>query len=81
MTDILQDTRDRVIALAANFTHLEDRVAKNSKILEELHRLQTEARGATKLGRALWSGTRYALSGVSGGGFIVALQHYWPKAL
>lgn len=75
---LLHDTRDRVIRLDARFETLLARVEKNSDILEQLHRLHMQAQGAGKFGKALWGAGRYALSGVSGGGLIVALQH-WLK--
>jgi hypothetical protein len=78
VSDLLQDTRDRVVRLDARFEDLLVKVNKNSSMLEELHRLHMQAQGAGKFGAALWAAGRYALSGVSGAGLIAAL-HHWGK--
>ena len=75
---LLHDTRDRVIRLDARFETLLARVEKNSDILQELHKLHMQAQGAGKFGKTLWSAGRYVVSGISGAGGLVALQH-WLK--
>jgi hypothetical protein len=76
--DVLQDTRDRVITLAAEFAQLNQRVEKNSKILEELHAKYIGAKASLSLGRSLVSAGRYVVTGMSGGGFLWLVQN-WPK--
>jgi hypothetical protein len=76
--DVLQDTRDRVIALSTEFAELKHRVHKNSVILEELRDLHTAAKASWSVGKSIVSAGRYVATGMTGGGVLWLLQHF-PK--
>jgi hypothetical protein len=73
------DTRDLVIELATRFEDLEARVQKNSAILDRLDDYVMQARGASRLARALWDGGRLLVAGASGAGLWPYVQGALPK--
>ena len=78
--DLLNDTRDLVVRLDERFKDIEKRVAKNSAILDELHDYVTQARGAHRVGRALWEAAKLVGAGVTSVGLWPHLQALFPKA-
>lgn len=78
-TSTLIDTRDRVVALGVRFDELEKLVAKNSTILKDLHELSIEARGAGRLGRALWDAGKLMFAGGAGAGLMTWAQAHLPR--
>ena len=73
---ILQDTRDKVIALSARFEHLEEMVEKNSGILKDLHEASLKAQGGWLAGKAAVGAAKMLGSGSIGAGLLAVLQHW-----
>jgi hypothetical protein len=73
------ETRDLVIELATRFEDLEERVRKNSVILDRLDDYVTEAKGAGRVGRALWDAGRLVLAGGAGAGLWPYVHSLLPR--
>jgi len=79
MDSLLHDTRDRVVELGVRFEHLEEVVTKNSKILQELHELQLQAKGASRFVRLAWDGGKLLFAGATGAGLWTWAQAHLPR--
>jgi len=78
-----QDTRDIVIELRTDFKTMKEQVAKNSLMLEEMHRhylkQKTQIETGWSIGQAAVAISKFAATVVGAGGLTWVLDHL-PRA-
>jgi len=70
------DTRDWLIALEVEVTHLVGLVEKNSSILADLHGAHLKAQGGWLAGKLMMGSMKMLGSGSAGAGVLAVLQHW-----